>query len=198
MNSKNIAPSIILALIVYYTSASAQNTEKAVPATELKDGDSIATIQRSYVELRAAPQTSDEAKAAQQIRILILARNYLNSHTRPVGEVQSNIQPPDGGIPGVAPEAVKDPKLRAQYVKMIEENNAKAEAQNTYDAFVALQNQVLIACVVYSNAKPENARILSEAITKSSKDANQAETLKRLLTDNAVEQRKQPPKWPAK
>jgi hypothetical protein len=112
--------------------------------------------------------------------------------TRPEGVVPWNTKPPDGGMAGVAPESVKDPKLRAQYVKMIEDNNAKAEAQSTYDAFVTLQNEIIRACIVQAKANPESARFVAEAIAKASKDAKPAESLKRMVADKVLEHRKRP------
>jgi hypothetical protein len=175
-----------------------EHVPNAIAIEKVNESTPVETVWRSYYEIPRDETTSDEVKISQKIRILVVAHNYINTHSRPEGVVPWNIKPPDGGTSGASPESVEDPKLRAQYVKKLEENNAKAEAQNTYDAFVALQNQILMEGVVYTSAKPENARILSEAITKSSKDTNQAETLKRLLTDKAVEQHKQLPKWPIK
>lgn len=177
-----------------------QNEPKSLPITghgpdpiaieKINENTPTDVIWRSYYKIERDTKTSDELKIIQRIRILVLAHSYLSTHTRPEGVVPWNIKPPDGGMAGVAPESVKDPKLRAQYVKMIEDNNAKAEAQSTYDAFVTLQNEIVRACVVQAKAKPESARLVAEAIAKNSKDAKQAESLKRMIADKGLEQRK--------
>jgi hypothetical protein len=147
-------------------------------------------IWRSYHEIGRDEKTSDEFKVYQKIQILVVAHSYLTTHTRPEGVVSWNIKPPDGGMAGVAPESVKDPRLRAQYLKMIDENNAKAEAQNTYDAFVTLQNEIIRACIAQAKAKPENVKFVAEAIAKAANDAKQAESLRRMFTEMGIKHKK--------
>jgi len=193
--------SLLALLLIWLTPhVFSQNEPKSLPITghgpdpiaieKINENTPTEVIWRSYYEIGSDAKTSDEFKIVNRIRILVVAHSYLSTHTRPEGVVPWNIKPPDGGMAGVAPESVKDPKLRAQYVKMIEVNKAKAEAQSTYDAFVTLQNEIIRACIVQAKAKPESARVVAEAITKASKDEKQAESLKQMVADKGLEHKK--------
>jgi hypothetical protein len=65
-----------------------------------------------------------------------------------------NLRPSDGGVSRKAPEDVKDPVLRAKYMKMIAENNALSEAQTKH---IGLR-RIFQALAGFINIKEENLK----------------------------------------
>ena len=173
-----------------------QDAPSPAPTDQITDDASFQIICRKYVVMIADQKTTDEFKDASSMRILVLAHNYLKFHVRPEGKVEWNMRPPDGGMSGASPESVKDPEMRAKYKKMLEENMARSEGQNTYDSVISLKFSLLGRCVSFINRKPGNAKIISDALAKYSKDAQQFAELKRMIVDKAIEQNVSRPEWP--
>ncbi len=196
MNIKFEIPLILLATALMQSPLQGQGAATPVPVADLKDEDSFDTIYRSYVEVQIDKTTTDEIKSALKMRFLVIAHNYIKTHTRPEGVVWMNMQPPDGSMSGVAPEAVKDPEMRAKYIKMLAENDARGEGQARYDSLILLRKEILASSVLFLNLKPGNAKIIAEALAKYSKDAAQATELKKLIDTMAAEKKSQPPQWP--
>ncbi len=173
-----------------------QDRPVSIPAEEIKDDASLQSIFRNYAIMRADDKNSEEVKAGLAMQFLVIANNYLKIHVRPEGKVESNIRPPDGSLSGVSPESIKDPEMRAKYTKMLEENRKMSEGQNIYDSAFTFRKDILSFCLRFINEKPANAKIISDALAKYSKDAEQFTELKRMIVDKAIEQNVSRPEWP--
>ncbi len=171
---------------------------KPIPIDQIKEDTPIGTLWVSYSELSRNSEIPVEVKIRQRIQILIITHIFLKNHSYPEGVVPWNIRPPDGGISGSAPESIKDPKLRAQYVKTLEENKTKSEKQSRYRSYAALQDDIISASSLFTYVQNDKTQVVSDAIDKYAKSPEQAKELKQMITDAAVKRGLKPTKWPAK
>jgi hypothetical protein len=115
--------------------------------------DDKQTFDRCSAAIDYDRSISDVIRLQLRVKYLIIVHQFLKTHTKPEGQVFWNVAPPDGGMAGSAPSSVKDPVLRAKYVKMIAENNALSEAQNKYTSLSANCTRITRAIVGFVDKK---------------------------------------------
>lgn len=138
---------------------------------------------------------SDEVRLQLRVKYLIIIHQFLKTHTKPEGQTWMNLLPPDGGVSGKAPEDVKDPVLRAKYVKMIAENNALSEAQNKYSNIAANYPGIAETIATHISDNKEKLKSVSDLLNQNTKTKEEAKELMELIDQAAVKRGVKTPAW---
>ena len=162
---------------------------------KLKVEDDDQTFMRCSAAIDYDRSISDEVRLQLRVKYLIIGHQFLKTHTKPEGPSFWNVAPPDGGIPGSDPSSVKDPVLRAKYVKMIAENDALSEAQNKHTSLSTSCPRITSAIVGFINKKKENLKTVSDLLNHHTKTKEEAKELKDLIDQAAFESGHKKPAW---
>ena len=92
--------------------------------------------------------TDRDTKFQFLLKFLVFCKNLedpkfnINDTGSPIS-LEAPVPPDSGIIPGQNPDQVKDPKLRAAYLQLIQENNAKLAYYNMQTTLINLQNRCI-------------------------------------------------------
>lgn len=162
---------------------------------KLKVEDDSQTFMRCSAAIDYDRSISDEVRLQLRVKYLIIGHQFLKTHTKPEGPSFWNVAPPDGGMPGSDPSSVKDPVLRAKYVKMIAENNALSEAKSKYTSLFKDRPRVTEILVSFVGKKEENLKVVSKLLNQQTKTKMEAKELKDLIDQAAFESGHKKPAW---
>jgi hypothetical protein len=196
MKTISITARLILVLILPIDTAHSEEPSNAhYPKLieSLKSEDSYRTFCHAISEIEHHPKLSDEERIGLKIRLLSVAHHFLRSHEAPTEIPAMNLIPPDHGTSGKDPSDVKDPVLRAQYIKEIERNNALSEAQSKHGSLIAFRNGVIRTCQSMiqdsQNNNSKHLKVISDALRKYCKSPEEVKELQEMINQEAEEPR---------
>ncbi|WP_367872868.1 hypothetical protein [Luteolibacter sp. Populi] len=95
--------------------------------------DNITALSETYPRINGNKTLTIEVKLRSCLRILDVTVRYLTANPNRPKDAFMNVAPPDGRYrPGIAPEDIDDPVIRAKYVDMLKENNIARDKSNRW------------------------------------------------------------------
>lgn len=149
-----------------------QITEANVIQTiaEFEVSQDYTKLSESYSAIGSDSLLLEETRAMLYIRILGAVNKYLVAHPKPEKTPTLNVAPPDGGLPGVDPANIKDPILRAQYIRDISANKELILSRSRHNVLSKMSDSIATYCASFKQIKPENNELLATYIRKQITD----------------------------
>jgi hypothetical protein len=187
-------------LIPCFVSGTILHAQPNPPAPEqlidqLKPDAGMEKFYRCEDQIIRKENISDIDREKIQIRFLVIIHHFLRTHTMPEGTVYMNMPPPDGGPSGSSPKDVEDPVLRAQYIKMLADNETLSLAKNKYSSLTSMRADLVRCCNLVIRLDPGNLKIVSNLLHEHTKDPIAAKELMYLIDQSGVESKMKPLDW---
>ena len=113
--------------------------------------------------------------------VLAQANKYLSEHQKPEEVPSRNIAPPGGGLSGIDPDSISDPKQKAEYKKLLDDNRSLAEAHRKHSAVMKIRDSALDLLATHRVNGSIDETQLKSAIDQQSASEEQKITLGQLV-----------------
>lgn len=177
-------------------SAEERPTNSVELISKLKTTDDDEVFGRCNAAIKLDSTISEQTRLELRIKYLILAQRYLKNRSIPAGKSVSNPPRPDGGVSGADPSVIKDPVLRAQYIKTLADNEALSKSQNKYRLLIHNRYEItkyLSGNIVSKFASPE---AIASLLYQNTTTTDEAKELMSFIDQAAVAANQEPVPWP--